>query len=68
MVDLFFDGKLGKSGFIRQESCDFADFLANRFGRYYAWRRARKQFVVALVVKNFWIVYYPLYEILTING
>ena len=36
MVDLFFDGKLPKSGFIRQESCALPDFLENRFGRYYA--------------------------------
>lgn len=36
MVDLFFAGKLGKGGFIRQESCDLEDFLRNRFGWYYA--------------------------------
>jgi saccharopine dehydrogenase-like NADP-dependent oxidoreductase len=36
MVDLFFDGKLGESGFIRQEMCDLEDFIGNRFGRYYA--------------------------------
>jgi saccharopine dehydrogenase-like NADP-dependent oxidoreductase len=36
MVDLFFDGKLPSHGFIRQEQCDMGDFLANRFGRYYA--------------------------------
>lgn len=36
MVDLFFDGKLPQKGFIRQEQCDMGDFLANRFGRYYA--------------------------------
>ncbi len=36
MVDLFFAGKLGKGGFIRQEMCELPDFLENRFGRYYA--------------------------------
>src|SRR5215470_12631074 len=36
MVDLFFDGKLPQQGFIRQEQCDMGNFLANRFGRYYA--------------------------------
>jgi len=36
MVDLFFDGKLGKGGFIRQEMCALPAFLENRFGRYYA--------------------------------
>ena len=36
MVDLFFDGKLGKGGFIRQEMCELPAFLENRFGRYYA--------------------------------
>jgi saccharopine dehydrogenase-like NADP-dependent oxidoreductase len=36
MVDLFFAGKLPQTGFIRQEQCDMDDFLANRFGRYYA--------------------------------
>ncbi|MGH6893145.1 MAG: saccharopine dehydrogenase family protein [Dongiaceae bacterium] len=36
MMDLFFEGKLPQQGFIRQEQCDMGDFLANRFGRYYA--------------------------------
>ena len=36
MVDLFFDGKLPKSGFVRQEMCALPDLLANRFGKYYA--------------------------------
>jgi saccharopine dehydrogenase-like NADP-dependent oxidoreductase len=36
MVDLHRDGKLPARGFIRQEQADLDDFLANRFGRYYA--------------------------------
>jgi saccharopine dehydrogenase-like NADP-dependent oxidoreductase len=36
IVDLFFDGKLPRHGFIRQEQCDLGDFLENRFGRFYA--------------------------------
>lgn len=36
MVDLFFAGKIAKKGFIKQEMCDFNDFIANRFGQYYA--------------------------------
>lgn len=35
MVDLFNDGKLPKSGFIRQEDAYLPDFLANRFGRIF---------------------------------
>jgi saccharopine dehydrogenase-like NADP-dependent oxidoreductase len=36
VVDMLADGKLPQSGFIRQEDIPLADFLANRFGRYYA--------------------------------
>jgi len=36
MVDLHFDGKLPKKGFIKQEACDFNAFITNRFGKYYA--------------------------------
>jgi saccharopine dehydrogenase-like NADP-dependent oxidoreductase len=35
MVDLFIDGKLPQSGFIRQEDAKLPDFLANRFGRIF---------------------------------
>ena len=39
-VDMFYtwmaDGKLPQSGFIRQEDIPLDDFLANRFGRFYA--------------------------------
>lgn len=35
-VDLHFAGKLPPQGFVRQEDVAFTDFLANRFGRYYA--------------------------------
>jgi len=35
MVDLHFDGRLPKSGFVRQEMCDLDHFLENRFGRHY---------------------------------
>jgi saccharopine dehydrogenase-like NADP-dependent oxidoreductase len=35
VVDLFVDGKLPQSGFVRQEAVDFDDFISNRFGRYY---------------------------------
>ena len=34
-VDLMRDGKLPNTGFVRQEDIILADFLANRFGRYY---------------------------------
>ena len=34
-VDLMGDGKLPNTGFVRQEDITLADFLANRFGRYY---------------------------------
>lgn len=34
-VDLMQDGKLPSTGFVRQEDITLADFLSNRFGRYY---------------------------------
>lgn len=36
MCDMLVDGKLPKKGFVRQEEAKLSDFLANRFGRYYA--------------------------------
>ena len=36
MCDLLADGKLPQAGFVRQEECRLSDFLANRFGKYYA--------------------------------
>jgi saccharopine dehydrogenase-like NADP-dependent oxidoreductase len=36
MCDLLVDGKLPQKGFVRQEEATLGDFLANRFGRYYA--------------------------------
>ena len=36
MVDLLVEGKLPNAGFVRQEQAPLADFLANRFGSYYA--------------------------------
>jgi saccharopine dehydrogenase-like NADP-dependent oxidoreductase len=36
MCDLLVAGKLPQKGFVRQEECRLDDFLANRFGRYYA--------------------------------
>ena len=36
MVDLLGDGKLPNQGFVTQESAKLDDFIANRFGRYYA--------------------------------
>lgn len=36
MVDLLVEGKLPQKGFVRQEQAPLADFLANRFGAYYA--------------------------------
>jgi len=36
MVDLVIQGKLPKHGLVRQEQASLSDFLANRFGRYYA--------------------------------
>jgi len=35
MVDLLREGRLPSRGFVRQEDARLADFLANRFGRYY---------------------------------
>src|SRR3990172_5035012 len=35
VVDLHFEGRLPKSGFVKQEEVDLDTFLANRFGRYY---------------------------------
>jgi saccharopine dehydrogenase-like NADP-dependent oxidoreductase len=35
MVDLHREGRLPARGFVRQEDVRLADFLANRFGRYY---------------------------------
>jgi len=36
VLDMLADGKLPQTGFIRQEDIPLADFLANRFGRFYA--------------------------------
>ncbi len=36
MTDLLVEGKLPQKGFVRQEQAKLADFLNNRFGRYYA--------------------------------
>jgi saccharopine dehydrogenase-like NADP-dependent oxidoreductase len=36
MVDLHGTGKLPAKGFVRQEDANLADFLGNRFGKYYA--------------------------------
>lgn len=36
VLDLLAEGKLPSAGFVRQEDVALADFLANRFGRYYA--------------------------------
>jgi saccharopine dehydrogenase-like NADP-dependent oxidoreductase len=36
MVDLVVEGKLPNHGLVRQEQTKLSDFLANRFGRYYA--------------------------------
>jgi saccharopine dehydrogenase-like NADP-dependent oxidoreductase len=36
MVDLHGMGKLPAAGFIKQEQANLGDFLANRFGKYYA--------------------------------
>ncbi len=35
-VDLHVAGKLPEAGFVKQEDIRFEDFIANRFGRYYA--------------------------------
>lgn len=36
VLDLLSDGKLKDKGFVKQEEVKLADFLDNRFGRYYA--------------------------------
>jgi saccharopine dehydrogenase-like NADP-dependent oxidoreductase len=36
MCDMLVQGKLPPCGFVRQEEAKLPDFLANRFGRYYA--------------------------------
>ncbi|MGA7673927.1 MAG: saccharopine dehydrogenase C-terminal domain-containing protein [Rhizomicrobium sp.] len=36
MCDLLADGKLPQKGFVRQEETRLANFLSNRFGKYYA--------------------------------
>jgi saccharopine dehydrogenase-like NADP-dependent oxidoreductase len=36
MVDLLVAGKLPQRCFVRQEDAKFSDFMANRFGKYYA--------------------------------
>ena len=36
MIDLLMQGKLPNHGFVRQEQTKLEDFLANRFGQYYA--------------------------------
>jgi saccharopine dehydrogenase-like NADP-dependent oxidoreductase len=36
MVDLLVEGKLPQKGFVRQEQAKLTDFIANRFGKYYA--------------------------------
>jgi saccharopine dehydrogenase-like NADP-dependent oxidoreductase len=36
MCDLLVEGKLPQEGLVRQEDARLPDFLANRFGRYYA--------------------------------
>lgn len=36
MCDLLVEGKLPQKGFVRQEEAKLADFVGNRFGRYYA--------------------------------
>jgi len=35
VLDLFFDGKLPQTGFVKQEQVPFEAFLQNRFGRYF---------------------------------
>ncbi len=36
MCDLLVAGRLPQKGFVKQEEAELADFLSNRFGRYYA--------------------------------
>jgi saccharopine dehydrogenase-like NADP-dependent oxidoreductase len=42
VVDLHVAGRLPKRGFVRQERVDFDEFLANRFGKYYASRTSTR--------------------------
>ena len=41
-VDMFVNGKLPDSGFVRQEQIDFDDLISNRFGQYYHTSSATK--------------------------
>ncbi len=36
VLDLLMSGRLPTAGFVRQEQVDYREFIANRFGRYYA--------------------------------
>lgn len=36
VLDLLMTGKLPTAGFVRQEQVDYREFVANRFGKYYA--------------------------------
>jgi saccharopine dehydrogenase-like NADP-dependent oxidoreductase len=36
MLDLMAEGKLPNKGLVRQEQCEFSDFIQNRFGRNYS--------------------------------
>ncbi|MBT3992007.1 MAG: NAD(P)H-binding protein [Rhodospirillaceae bacterium] len=36
VVDLHREGKIPRSGFVKQEDIDFEDFISNRFGKVYA--------------------------------
>jgi saccharopine dehydrogenase-like NADP-dependent oxidoreductase len=36
VVDMMREGKLPQSGLVRMEQVSYPDFLANRFGQYYA--------------------------------
>jgi saccharopine dehydrogenase-like NADP-dependent oxidoreductase len=40
MLDLLREGKLPQKGFVRQEDCDFNDFINNRFGANFAERES----------------------------
>ncbi|MDK2123762.1 saccharopine dehydrogenase family protein [Parachitinimonas caeni] len=42
-IDLHVAGKLPNQGFVRQEDIDFNDFIANRFGQYYAVERSAEE-------------------------
>lgn len=43
MLDLMIEGKLPQKGFVRQEDATLADFLANRFGKYFVQAVAETQ-------------------------